>query len=99
MVDAFNMVRPGGRAVVVGLAGMADTFSVPSIMLLTEKSVKGSIYGSANPAVDFPKLVALYEQGRLDLQTLAGKEMPLSQVNDGVAAMREGKLTRVVLTF
>jgi Zn-dependent alcohol dehydrogenase len=49
--------------------------------------------------VDFPKLVALYEQGRLDLQTLAGKEMPLSQVNDGVAAMREGKLTRVVLTF
>lgn len=44
MADAFNMVRPGGRAVVTGLAGFGDMFSVPAIALLTEKSVKGSIW-------------------------------------------------------
>ncbi|MEK7248538.1 MAG: zinc-binding dehydrogenase, partial [Chloroflexota bacterium] len=99
MVDAFNMIRPGGRAVVVGLASFADSFSIPPILLLTEKSIKGSIYGSANPAVDFPKLLALAGQGRLDLASLVSKTRPLAEVNEGIAEMREGKLTRVILTF
>jgi S-(hydroxymethyl)glutathione dehydrogenase/alcohol dehydrogenase len=99
MVDAFNMIRPGGRAVVVGMASFADSFSIPPILLLTEKSIKGSIYGSANPAVDFPKLVALAGQGRLDLASLVSKTRPLAEVNEGIAEMREGTLTRVVLTF
>ncbi|MFQ5472764.1 MAG: Zn-dependent alcohol dehydrogenase [Dehalococcoidia bacterium] len=99
MVDAFNMIRPGGRAIVVGLASLADSFSIPPIMLLTEKSVKGSVYGSANPPHDFPKLVALYERRQLDLDSLVSKTRPLAEVNEGLAEMREGKLTRVVLTF
>jgi S-(hydroxymethyl)glutathione dehydrogenase/alcohol dehydrogenase len=103
IMNAFNMIRPGGRVVVVGLASLADTFSIPPILLLTEKSIKGSVYGSANPAVDFPKLVALAGegpgQGRLDLASLVSKTRPLAEVNEGIAEMREGKLTRVVLTF
>ncbi len=99
MLDAFNAIRPGGRAVVVGLAAYADRLSLPPIMLLTEKSITGSIYGSANPAVDFPKLLALYEQGKLDLDALLSKTRPLAEVNEGIAEMREGKLTRVVLTL
>ena len=69
------------------------------LSLLTEKSIKGSIYGSANPAVDFPKLISLWEQGRLDLETLVGKMRPFSEINEGIAEMRSGKVTRVVLTF
>jgi S-(hydroxymethyl)glutathione dehydrogenase/alcohol dehydrogenase len=99
MVDAFNMIRPGGRAVVVGLASRADMFSIPSIMLLTEKSIKGSIYGSANPAVDFPRLVALYEEGRLDLSGMVSKTRLLEEINEAIAEMREGKVARVVVTF
>jgi S-(hydroxymethyl)glutathione dehydrogenase/alcohol dehydrogenase len=99
MVDAFNMIRPGGRAVVVGLPTIADTFSIPAILLLTEKSIKGSIYGSGNPAIDFARLVALAEQGRLDLASLVSKTRPLSEVNEAIAEMRQGKLVRVVLTF
>jgi len=99
MVDAFNMIRPGGRAIVVGLPALADSFSIPPILLLTEKSIKGSIYGSANPAIDFPKLAMLAEQRRLDLASLVSKTRPLSEVNEGIAEMREGKLVRVVLTF
>ncbi len=100
MMDAFNMIRPGGRAVVVGLPAMSDTLNIPAIILLaTEKSVKGSIYGSANPAVDFPKLVGLHQRGRLDLSALVSKTRPLAEINEGIAEMREGKLTRVVLTF
>ncbi len=99
-MDAFNMIRPGGRAVVVGLPDMSDTLNIPAIILLaTEKSVKGSIYGSANPMRDFPKLVGLHDQGKLDLGSLIGATRPLDEVNEGIAEMREGKLTRVVLTY
>ncbi len=99
MMDAFNMIRPGGRAVVVGLASFADVLQIPPIMLLMEKVLTGSIYGSANPATDFPKLVALRDQGRLNLDLLVGKVRPFAEINEGIAEMREGSLTRVVLTF
>ncbi|MCH7709046.1 MAG: zinc-binding dehydrogenase [Myxococcales bacterium] len=99
MMDAFNMIRPGGRAIVVGLASFKDVLQIPPIMLLTEKSLMGSIYGSANPAVDFPKLIALRNQGRLNLDALVGKVRPFAEINEGIAEMREGSLTRVVLAF
>jgi len=99
MLDAFNLIRPGGRAIVVGLPALDEMLQIPVIMLLTEKSIKGSIYGSANPAVDFPKLISLWEQGRLDLDTLVGKTRPFHEINEGIAEMRNGKFTRVVLTF
>lgn len=99
IVSAFNMIRPGGRAIVVGLPSFADSLTIPPVLLLTEKSIKGSIYGSANPAADFPKLVALAAQSRLDLASLVSKTRPLTEVNEGIAEMREGKLVRVVLTL
>ena len=99
MMDAFRAIRPGGRAIVVGLAKMADTLTIAPILFLTERSIKGSTYGSANPALDFPKLITLYEQGQLDLDSLVSKTRPLSEVNEGIAEMREGQVTRVVLTF
>jgi S-(hydroxymethyl)glutathione dehydrogenase/alcohol dehydrogenase len=99
IMDAFRAIRPGGRAIVVGLASLADTLTIAPIAFLSERSIKGSVYGSANPAIDFPKLISLYEQGQLDLDSLVSKTRPLSEVNDGIAEMREGQLTRVVLTF
>jgi Zn-dependent alcohol dehydrogenase len=57
------------------------------------------VYGSANPAVDFPQLAALAGPGRLNWASLVSKTRPLAEVNEGIAEMREGKLTRVVLIF
>lgn len=99
MRDAFLMLRPGGRAVVAGLPGLRDTLELPAILLLTERSIQGSIYGSANPAVDFAKLTELYQQKRLDLEALIGRTRPFEEINEGIAEMREGRYTRVVLTF
>jgi Zn-dependent alcohol dehydrogenase len=72
---------------------------IPALMLLREKSIKGSIYGSANPRVDFQKIASLGDQGALNFGPLVDKTRHFSQINEGFAEMREGKLTRVVLTF
>jgi Zn-dependent alcohol dehydrogenase len=72
---------------------------LPAIMLLREKSIKGSICGSCNPAVDFQKIASLGDQGQLQSETLVDKTRHFSEINEGYSEMRQGALTRVVLTF
>ncbi|MDX1382762.1 MAG: zinc-binding dehydrogenase [Thermoanaerobaculia bacterium] len=99
ILEAFRLVRPGGRAVVVGLPELSATVEVPALMLLTERTLTGSIYGSSNPAIDFPKLIDLRDRGRLDLAALVGRTRPFAEVNDAIEDTRQGRHTRVVLTF
>ena len=64
---AWDALRPGGTAVVVGLAPVGAEVSLPAIEFLSEKSIMGSYYGSADPADTIPPLVELVRSGRLDL--------------------------------
>ena len=99
MVDCFNLIRGGGRCIVVGLPAFTETITLPAIMLLREKTITGSIYGSANPAVDFQKIASLGDSGQLRFDALVDKTRHFTEINEGFAEMREGQLTRVVLTF
>jgi len=99
MQDCFNMIRPGGRAIVVGLPAFTELLTIPAISLLREKTLTGSIYGSANPNIDFQKIATLGESGQLLFAPLVDKTRHFSEINEGFAEMREGRLTRVVLTF
>ncbi len=99
MLDAFNTIRSGGRAVIVGLPGYTEMLELPAIMLLREKSITGSIYGSSNPAVDFQKIASLGDSGQLQFAPLVEKTLHFSEINQGFSDMREGRLVRVVLTF
>ncbi|HIG44007.1 MAG: alcohol dehydrogenase catalytic domain-containing protein [bacterium] len=99
MQDCFYMIRQGGRAIVVGLPAFTEMLSIPAIMLLREKVLTGSIYGSANPAVDFQKIASLGESGQLQFEPLVDKVRSFSEINQGFEEMREGKLVRVVLSF
>jgi S-(hydroxymethyl)glutathione dehydrogenase / alcohol dehydrogenase len=40
----------------------------------------------------------LYLQGRLNLDDLVSRTISLHEVNDGYAALKDGSLTRVVVT-
>ena len=49
-----------------------------------ERRVLGSIYGSSRPARDFPALLELYRRGRLPLDRLISRRLPLDGIEDGV---------------
>lgn len=100
VMQAFLAVRRGGKAVVVGLPGPADMVSVPGMLLpLAEKSLLGSLYGSANMARDVPRLVRLYRAGRLKLDELVSRRYSLAQVNEAFAALEKGEVVRGVIAF
>jgi Zn-dependent alcohol dehydrogenase len=49
--------------------------------------------------VDIPKLVALYEQGRLKLDELISQRYPLEQINQAIAEVNRGEVLRNVVIF
>lgn len=76
------------------------SIAVPAVFLTVfEKQLIGSLFGSANPRRDIPKLLELYTQGQLDLDGLVTRTYPLEGINDGYADMYAGKNIRGVLVY
>jgi S-(hydroxymethyl)glutathione dehydrogenase/alcohol dehydrogenase len=76
------------------------SIAVPAVFLTVfEKQLIGSLFGSANPRKDIPKLLELYTQGQLDLDGLVTKTYSLDEINDGYADMYAGKNIRGVLIY
>jgi S-(hydroxymethyl)glutathione dehydrogenase / alcohol dehydrogenase len=55
--------------------------------------------GGAQIRRDIPRLVALYEQGRLKLDELISGRFWLEQVNQAIASARSGEALRNVIVF
>ena len=87
-------------AIRVGMAAMNVRAPIaPYFMALQEKAIKGTMYGSVRPNVDFPKLVDLYLDGRLKVDELVSRTYTLDEINEGFAAMRGGQVARGVVVF
>ncbi|MFQ5698502.1 MAG: zinc-binding dehydrogenase [Myxococcota bacterium] len=97
--QAFDALAPGGRAVVVGLPSYTEEIRIPMISLLLDKSLHGSIHGSADPGRDFPKLFALAARGELRLEEMAGPDYSLDRANDAFDALASGRAVRPRVVF
>lgn len=96
---AFDAVGKGGTVVVTGLANPEKlTIQISGAMLtLGEKTIKGTLFGSANPQYDIVKLLRLYDQGQLKLDELITTRYSLEEVNQGYEDLRDGKNIRGVI--
>ncbi len=98
--QAFFSTRRGGKAVVVGVAPFGVEVALPACMLsLEERSLVGSLYGSALMTRDVPRLLSLYRRGKLKLDELVSRELRLDEVNAGLEALEGGNVLRSVIRF
>lgn len=96
----YDAVRRGGTAVVVGIGRMQEKIEFTAFELFfAEKKLVGSLYGSANVRVDYPRLLRLWKQGKLDLEGMITRRIPLEEVNDAFRAMQAGEVIRSVVEF
>ncbi len=96
--QAVRSLRPGGTAVAVGVARVGAVAEINALdLVLQEKTLKGSLYGSTRPQQDFPRLFELYRRGRLPLDRLLSREFRLDEVNEAYDAMLAGTTARSVL--
>jgi S-(hydroxymethyl)glutathione dehydrogenase / alcohol dehydrogenase len=94
---AWDVLRPGGTAVVIGLAPAGVEVSLPAIEFLAEKSIMGSYYGSADPADTLPGLVELVRSGRLELGDVVSHLIELDDIPEAFARLRRGEGNRSVV--
>ena len=98
---ALAMTAKMGRLVVTNIHPMAENSVSVNMMDLTlsQKQIVGTLYGSANPRADIPKLLELAASGQVDLDAVVSNTYPLEAINDGYADMRTGKFLRGVLRY
>jgi len=87
MLQAMNVLNPGGRFVMVGYS--PDDVALPaSRIMFREMEIRGSL--GCRP-LDYHRIVALVKQGRINLDSLISNRYPLEQINDAFDDLRGGK--------
>ncbi|MBN9739273.1 MULTISPECIES: NDMA-dependent alcohol dehydrogenase [unclassified Pseudonocardia] len=101
VAQAFAGIRKQGTVVVTALGNVTDVgIPVPLLeLILFEKKIKGSLFGSSNPRADIPKLLDLYTAGYLKLDELITTEYALDDINQGYEDMHSGRNIRGVIRF
>jgi S-(hydroxymethyl)glutathione dehydrogenase/alcohol dehydrogenase len=94
----YDAVRRGGTAVIVGAGSFAETVSFSAgELFLSEKTLKGTIYGSADVRTDFHRLLRLWRSGRLDLEGMVSQRLGLKDINKAFDDMRAATVIRSVI--
>jgi S-(hydroxymethyl)glutathione dehydrogenase/alcohol dehydrogenase len=97
--QGLAMLGVGGGLYLVGVARPDVEIGLNIVSAIGgQKRVQGVNFGSTNAKHDIPMYADLYLQGRMNLDDLVSKEISLRDVNDGYAALKDGSLTRVVVT-
>jgi S-(hydroxymethyl)glutathione dehydrogenase/alcohol dehydrogenase len=97
--QAFDCLRPGGTATVIGMIPVGQKIELDGNVFLREKKIQGSSMGSNRFKVDMPKYIDFYKQGRLKLDEMITRRGRLEDVNEAFRAMKEGEVARTVLMF
>jgi len=97
--QAFNMLRRGGVANIIGMIPVGQTISLMGAAFLGEKRIQGSSMGSNRFPVDMPRFVDFYLDGRLKLDEMISRRIKLEDINEAFAEMKTGQIARSVITF
>jgi alcohol dehydrogenase len=95
---AYRAARRGGRIVTVGLPNPAELLGIPAVAFVAEgKTLIGSYMGSAVPARDIPRYIALWRAGRLPVERLLSSVSPLSDINTLLDSLANGAAIRQIV--
>src|SRR5690606_38123639 len=94
-----KLAGKGGRIVATAVTPLAQTSADINLseIMLWNKEIKGTIFGSLNPRFDIPNLLSMYQAGTLKLDELITTTYSLDDINVGYQDMRDGKNLRGVV--
>jgi S-(hydroxymethyl)mycothiol dehydrogenase len=98
--QAFEARDLAGTVVLVGVPNPEMTLELPFIDVFGRGgALKSSWYGDCLPSRDFPMLIDLYLQGRLDLDGFVSETIGLDGVEEAFHKMERGEVLRSVVVF
>lgn len=92
IASALAMTRKGGTTVVTAISPMQNLTATISLadLALSQKTLKGSLFGEANARADIPRLLSLHREGMLLLEEMVTSEYKLAEINQGYADLVAG---------
>ncbi|GAA2417407.1 S-(hydroxymethyl)mycothiol dehydrogenase [Streptomyces coeruleofuscus] len=98
--QAFHARDLAGTVVLVGVPTPDMKLELPLLDVFGRGgALKSSWYGDCLPSRDFPLLVDLYRQGRLDLDAFVTETIALGEVEKAFEKMHSGEVLRSVVVF
>jgi len=98
--QTYQAARRGGMVIIVGAGSLVDMVSFSAMMLFAEaKTIKGCMYGSVNPRVDFPKWLDLYRRRKLDLDRMVTRTYRIDEAPQAFEDLQQGRNARGVILF
>jgi S-(hydroxymethyl)glutathione dehydrogenase/alcohol dehydrogenase len=95
--QAFECTHGSGTAVMVGSPPPGADIAVDGRLLFAGRRLLGCMGGGNVPQRDIPRLVALWRSGKLLLEPLVSRRLPLDDVNRALDALRKGDGARSVI--
>lgn len=97
---ALRMTRRGGLVTMVGMPRRGDELRLPAFdLLMNEKRISGSVYGSTQVRRDFSRYVALAERGSLNLSALVSQRLSLDDLSTAFRDIERGSVLRSIVVF
>jgi S-(hydroxymethyl)mycothiol dehydrogenase len=98
--QAFEARDLAGTVVLVGVPNPTMVLELPFQEVFGRGgSLKSSWYGDCLPSRDFPMLIDLYLQGRLDLDAFVSERIGLDAIEEAFHKMECGEVLRSVVVF
>jgi len=91
------MVRNAGTAVQV--SGIEQDITIDMRLFEWDKLYINPLYGKCRPQIDFPKIVSLYEKGKLLLEEMITRTYNLNDLEKAFCDMLSGKNAKGVIVF
>lgn len=97
--SGFHATRVGGTVVCVGAPPVHENLEIAPAALFTVsgKRLLGCLLGSCHSLREIPRLIGLWQRGRLDLDSLVTGRRPLAEINEAMDDVRAARGIRTVL--
>lgn len=99
ITQAITATRNAGTIVCVGAPPIDHNITIApaSLFVMTAKRIMGTLLGGCNSLREIPRMIELYQNGRLDLEALITSRRPLSEINEAMDDLSAGRGIRTVL--
>jgi len=94
---AWDVLRPGATATVVGIAPAGVEVALPALELLSEKGIRGSYYGSGDAAGLLATMAEMTLAGRYPVADVVTHITDLDGIEDAFGRLRRGEGARTVV--
>jgi Zn-dependent alcohol dehydrogenase len=97
--QGFLMLAPNGMEIMIG-HGIREMLSDwDAVEFVGGRMITGCAMGASRIRVDIPRLIELYQAGRLKLDELITRKYQLEQINEAIEDAEKGEALRNVILF